>query len=349
MTMMKTRAFTLIELLLVVAIIALLISIVLPSLGKARNTARVAICSSNMRQLLIAEMNYGTEYKELIGALNWKRGKTNGDTPLSVIGAAESWLLVQGKQAKDIIQRRTGRNLPQVQNRFFNRNFWHLTAIDGGFLGDNTNPINPSSGCPSDDWVLRWQKNPDNYAALVGSNPEPSVVPTGSYEWYRPYWCSYQIAPVAFSPDRHIGTQFTLSQITTRHHLFNNGTTSPTIGQRRLSEINFPALKVFIFDIFDRHMQKRPIWHAYEVARQPLVFFDGSVRVKRTRDAQLGWNPDTAPANPNTVPQPTTYTYDPATGFPGYDWPTLSGNPTDTVKGYFRWTRDGLKGYDYIK
>jgi prepilin-type N-terminal cleavage/methylation domain-containing protein/prepilin-type processing-associated H-X9-DG protein len=53
--------FTLIELLVVVAIIALLISILLPSLNRAREQTRSLVCMSNLRSLAQAVITYDTE------------------------------------------------------------------------------------------------------------------------------------------------------------------------------------------------------------------------------------------------------------------------------------------------
>ena len=48
------RAFTLVEVLVVVTIIALLVAILIPALSEARNLATIAVCAGNQRQISIA-------------------------------------------------------------------------------------------------------------------------------------------------------------------------------------------------------------------------------------------------------------------------------------------------------
>jgi prepilin-type N-terminal cleavage/methylation domain-containing protein/prepilin-type processing-associated H-X9-DG protein len=62
----RRSAFTLIELLLVIAIISLLVSLLLPTLSQARDAARTIISGNNLRQIAAAHATYGIDYKDLI-------------------------------------------------------------------------------------------------------------------------------------------------------------------------------------------------------------------------------------------------------------------------------------------
>lgn len=59
----EPKGFTLIELLVVVAIIALLISILLPSLSTAKKQAQAAACSANLYQVMVALRMYQDDHK----------------------------------------------------------------------------------------------------------------------------------------------------------------------------------------------------------------------------------------------------------------------------------------------
>lgn len=62
----RPRGFTLIELLVVIAVIAILASILFPVFARAREKARQANCSSNVRQLAMAMLMYADDNDEVL-------------------------------------------------------------------------------------------------------------------------------------------------------------------------------------------------------------------------------------------------------------------------------------------
>ena len=90
------RGFTLVELLVVIGIISLLVSILLPTLSRARDSARNIQCANNLRQVGIAFMGYQNDFEGYLpspkavgvlgdAAITWE------EAIMPYLGLSEEW------------------------------------------------------------------------------------------------------------------------------------------------------------------------------------------------------------------------------------------------------------------
>lgn len=333
-----TSAFSLIELLVVIAVIALLVSILLPALAEARRAARQAVCMSNLRQFSVGYSTYGQDAKQRIATYSWKPGWI-ADTPYwdlnpTVLFAVESGEAYRSRavdQATHIARRRLGRDTlhlpkydvpPWLPHALFN----HLVMND--YLGHAL----PTKivACPEDAHVLANQRNGSD-GVWWNSAPQP--------DWRQTVVSSYLTVPAAYAADRaHNGRS---TSYPGGFHLEQWSGQQP-LGKRKLDEVAFPSQKVCMMDLTARHM-RRPMFYAYEDTAQPVLFFDSSVRSIRTRDANVGANPNATPSDPASN-GPLEITYEPEAGLG--EPPTRSGQSSEKVIARYQWTRGGLKGID---
>ena len=79
---MKTRGFTLVELLVVIALIALLTAILLPVFAQAREKARQTTCMNNQKQIITTLLMYATDHDEMLPrAATWTTDLTPYNLP----------------------------------------------------------------------------------------------------------------------------------------------------------------------------------------------------------------------------------------------------------------------------
>lgn len=99
--MTHRRAFTLVELMVVIAVIVILMAILLPTLLGARTKARSASCLSNLHQIGVALTAYTQDYDERLPPVD-----DDPSTATAAAGKPRSWLVaMQGALKSEAVAR----------------------------------------------------------------------------------------------------------------------------------------------------------------------------------------------------------------------------------------------------
>lgn len=155
-----------------------------------------------------------------------------------------------------------------------------------------------------------------------------------------PFSSTYLSVPYAWAPDHGPNMEPYVSPIMSTTHLFTVVTHDGLLGFGRTTDVQFPGSKVNRFEHNDRHRTPGDPFYAYIDARPNVLFFDGSVAHRPTRESNPGWDPN----NPDL----------PA---PGQAWSrytpfTTEPPPVDQYGFYpvwYRFTRGGLAGIDFSR
>jgi prepilin-type N-terminal cleavage/methylation domain-containing protein len=329
----RPGAFTLIELLLVIAIVAVLLSLLAPSLSGARKAARLSVCMANMRTFGTTLGTYGAQFKDSIYAFSWTAAtRQSPDADLNTHG---NDLMAGANQAVDILRRRGERqDILPLTNWIPHIFHTHLVMVD--FL--QARLPDPGLLCPEDRVRRAWAADPRAFdAGEVPPAPAPPLGPPTNFGKLWPYTSSYLTVPASF--DRRPGA---LTQ--TQDLLYLYYPSLIRLGGNRLSDVFSPSQKVLTYEDNQRHSARRPGYWGYPDVRTPLVFFDSSVRVKSVGDANPGWDTFNMDGGPCTI------AYRPAMAPAGNVWqppPRDLSAGFDVFTGRFSWTRRGLQGVDY--
>lgn len=221
----------------------------------------------------------------------------------------------------------------------------------------------PTAACPEDKWLLTVQRDYSNVEA--SGMPMPPVSGDSDARWRFPFRMSYTVHSSHYSPDKvynsmeNIGGGGVANKRAAIIYAANNavymsdGVGGPeqlptgSLGQRRMTDIRFPQQKTVMSDEFGRHFGRLNYYFADPQCRQPLSFYDGSVRVYMTSDTNPGWSPARETDRKDMTKRFSWFEEQ------GDFDPVMANSSVEGGKvgyraaaGWFQMTRGGLRGWD---
>jgi hypothetical protein len=340
--MTDRRAITLRETLVGLVVVGVVVVLIIVGMSRSRRKGREALCSSNLRQMAIMYQNYGIDYKDRLFGFSWRVGNENPYQWPEMPTATTDLEAVSNEFVAMLRFRMEMKDLEPIRGWLPNAKYTHNVLNE--YMATRM-PINIAV-CPDDDsrrWAIpRKVKGETRSGKDARYEPmEWPPVPSANADRRWAFSASYEFVPASYSPDQGAPGAPTIMQGETDGEYVVPRVNPFGAEARKLTEIAFPKDKVGIFDSHDRHYSKKPRFYADPAARQPLMFYDASVRVYRTRETDAGFRP-----NEPWSAEATVFDYKPEGEAARWYPAAVNADGVKEFKGYYRWTRGGLKGRD---
>jgi len=325
----RTRGFTLVELVVVCAAVALVCVVGAPGMSQARRSAGLAGSLASLKKIGEVGGSYLADFDDQLWSFTWSRNEHPTDY-LDLRNPPDNPSAVM-YQTVDIIRRLSGdEDIPKLDNRF--RPIFTSTLVLADYWGDKL----PAEWMvsPGDSIRLEWLQHPDD---------PPNFGEHGGGAWeiiFGFYGSSYGLMPAFFAPNEKVGTQLTAYQYKPNHPvlLVPYGI---EFGGQRGADVLSPAHKVQVAERESFYHGVRSVYYLHPTARVPLLMADGSASPRTTADANTSFHPNF----PDDQSRGTLLDYVP---HPAYEAPTVGGGTRDlNLEGYYKWTRRGLRGIDF--
>jgi prepilin-type N-terminal cleavage/methylation domain-containing protein len=305
-----TKGFTIIELLVVVSIIALLVGILLPAIGKARDNARVNTSKSNLRQMGVAHKAYAADWADRhVTVVRDNLGLYNGDTQ-------EYNAQIYGKTGNDLryyLHPGIIAGLGYTEDgRYVPWAYWSTHANNVMFQAINfPGPPNGSSGTDGWGWFrFAVQARPFNpylnnrYQDPIFFAPKDRVIleplekcfeMPGEFVAYpqdcNPSWASYCLSPAGLFAPSTFSRNPMSGQFWRAPWESAAGYKVPSFGQ-----VRYPTLKTHMLEHHwlqntkvpcnDAFTGCEPYYFNHSYQSMPVtLFYDGSVRIMSVLEA----------------------------------------------------------------
>jgi len=160
---MPRRAFSLLELLISLGVIAILLAILLPTLASARESTRCVRCGSNQRQLITAWTAYANDYRERVMPLAYTSSADVG------LGGPVFWWGSYGA-ATGSVNHEQGFIAPYIASRLSQRSVFECPNQPWGSYYPQSGAVEPTSTYGYNGYYLSPSRTP-GWSASIGRRP----------------------------------------------------------------------------------------------------------------------------------------------------------------------------------